>query len=244
MNDTINDEASKIMGILSLVFGFIAIATCWIPMCKIFVFIFGIAGVVLGAVTISRISKNSSEMRLKNMAIAGLVLCSIAIVLSIILPTVLGLCGIQLQGLQGGMGPQGNQQMSGQGLQQGGPQGNQGQLNGQNNSQQGGTQGQMNGPQGGQAQMSGQGNPGQINGQDGPQYGGFQNNPGQMNGQGGPQMNGSQNFHDGQSSPQQGQMNNKVDGQGSTTTIAPGSTTTTTSPAMTNGISTTTSITH
>jgi hypothetical protein len=219
MNDTTNDETSKIMGILSLVFGLIAIAVCWISMGMILVYIFGIAGVALGVVTISRICKNSSETRLKNMAIAGVVLCGIAIVLIIILPTVFGLCGIQLpntnhpggpgqqQGIQGQMNGQGSPQQQGWGVSQGEKQMSSGQ-----GPQQGGSQGnqRMSGPQDDPNQMNGQGPLG---------------NQGQLNNQNASKMDG-----------QNGQVNQAQNGQGTipstTTIISPD--TTTSSIATTN----------
>jgi uncharacterized membrane protein len=91
MNDITNSENSRVMGILSMVFGIIAIIISWMPMGRIIVIALGIAAVVLGAIAIGRVNKNLPEKSIKNMAITGIVLGSLAIVFSIILPIVWGL---------------------------------------------------------------------------------------------------------------------------------------------------------
>jgi uncharacterized membrane protein HdeD (DUF308 family) len=91
MNDIKSSENSKVMGILSLVFGIIAIAISWLPMGRFIVIVLGIAAIVLGGMEIGRVNKNLSEKSIKNMAITGIVLGSVAIVVSTILPIVWGL---------------------------------------------------------------------------------------------------------------------------------------------------------
>src|SRR4030042_4361712 len=90
-HDITDSENSRVMGILSMVFGIIAIIISWVPMGRIIVIALGIAAVVLGSIAIGKVNKNISEKCVKNMAITGIVLGSIAIVFSIILPIVGGL---------------------------------------------------------------------------------------------------------------------------------------------------------
>jgi uncharacterized membrane protein len=90
MNDVKNGENSKIMGILSMVFGIVAIVISWVPTGRIIVLVLGFAAVVLGAIAIGKIDKNLSEKCIKNMAIAGIVLGSLAIVFSILATVAFG----------------------------------------------------------------------------------------------------------------------------------------------------------
>ncbi len=100
MNDITSSENSKVMGILSLVFGIIAIVISWLPMGRFIVIVLGIAAIVLGGMEIGRVNKNLSEKSIKNMAITGIVLGSLAIVFNIIMPIAWGL--IAGQWLKGG----------------------------------------------------------------------------------------------------------------------------------------------
>ncbi len=107
MNDITNSENSRVMGILSMVFGIISIIISWVPMGRIIVIALGITAVVLGSIAIGRVNKNLSEKCVKNMAIAGIVLGSVAIIFSIILPIAWGLfAGPWFKGGHMGLGSQ------------------------------------------------------------------------------------------------------------------------------------------
>ena len=81
MNEIAKSEKSKLMGILSLVFGIVAIVLSFTPLGRGLVVILGIAAVVLGVIELDRIKRGLSDPNTKNIAIAGIVLGGVAIVL-------------------------------------------------------------------------------------------------------------------------------------------------------------------
>jgi len=95
MNNITNSENSRVMGILSMVFGIIAITISWVPVCRFIVIALGVAAIVIGAIEIGRVNKNLSEKSVKNMAIAGIVLGSLAVVFSIAITIFWGLIASQ-----------------------------------------------------------------------------------------------------------------------------------------------------
>ena len=95
MNDLASGENSKVMGLLSLVFGIISITISWAPFGRLIIIALGIAAIVLGAIEIDRVNKNISAQSAKNMAIAGIVLGGLAIVFHIIMTVAWGLITTQ-----------------------------------------------------------------------------------------------------------------------------------------------------
>lgn len=69
------------MGVASLVLGIISILICWIPCVGWFAFIPAIVGAILGLVDMIQKKKNGEK---RGIAIAGFVLCVIAIIVPII----------------------------------------------------------------------------------------------------------------------------------------------------------------
>ena len=84
MNDIEVNKNSKTMAILSSVFGAIAIIISWVPSGRLIGIALSIAAIALGSIVLGNLNKNLSEKSIKSMAIAGIVLGSLAIVFSIL----------------------------------------------------------------------------------------------------------------------------------------------------------------
>lgn len=95
MNESIGMAKSRIMGILSLVFGITAVIISVIPIARNMNILLGITAIVLGAIELERIIKGISDQNVKAMAIAGIVLGGISIILTILFTVALGAIAVR-----------------------------------------------------------------------------------------------------------------------------------------------------
>ncbi|MBM3709675.1 MAG: DUF4190 domain-containing protein [Actinobacteria bacterium] len=102
MNEVEKTNDFRLMGILSMVFGIIAIVLSCVTMGKFLVILLGIAAIVLGIIDLDKISREKDSGN-KGMAISGIVLGSLAIVFSMVAGLIGGLFFIKW--LKGGSCP-------------------------------------------------------------------------------------------------------------------------------------------
>ena len=103
MNDTKSIEKSRLMGILSMVFGILAVVLSFTPFGRVLAFLFGIAAIVLGAIELDRVNRGLSDQGAKNMAIAGIVLGGVSVILIIIIPMICRIAGMGMGHFDFGM---------------------------------------------------------------------------------------------------------------------------------------------
>ncbi len=88
MDNTIKIDKYRIMSILSLVFGAVAVAISFLPFGRGFGLLLGIAAVAMGAISLDKAKRELTDLSdvrsLKGMAIAGIVLGSLSIVIAIL----------------------------------------------------------------------------------------------------------------------------------------------------------------
>ncbi len=90
MNEIEKKDNFRLMGTLSMIFGIIAIILSCIPFAKLLVVSLGIASIVLGIIDLDKISKDKIKGS-RAMAISGIVLGSLAIILSMFINIVGGI---------------------------------------------------------------------------------------------------------------------------------------------------------
>jgi len=83
MIETIKSEKSKLMGILSMVFGIVAVLFSFNPFGRGFTILLSLAAIILGVIELDRACRGLSDKSAKNMAIAGIVLGGVSILLFI-----------------------------------------------------------------------------------------------------------------------------------------------------------------
>ena len=108
VNETENKGNYRLMGILTMVFGIIGVVISLVPFARFFVILLGIASIILGAIELDKIGKETASKCAKNMAISGIVLGSIAIVFSIFAGVFTSMFFLNWFGGSGGRGLCGN----------------------------------------------------------------------------------------------------------------------------------------
>jgi hypothetical protein len=94
MNNVNGIEKSRLMGILSMVFGILAVVLAFTPFGRILVILLGGAAIVLGAIELDRVRRGLSDQGARNMAIAGIVLGGVSLILIILIPVIYGSVGL------------------------------------------------------------------------------------------------------------------------------------------------------
>ena len=94
MNDVTSVEKSRLMGILSMVFGILAVVLAFTPPGRIIVILLGGAAIVLGVIELDRVRRGLSDPGARNMAIAGIALGGVSVILIILIPVIYGAIGI------------------------------------------------------------------------------------------------------------------------------------------------------